>query len=113
MVYFRTCGTIISDEDIVKAEAHFEANKVTTGLAAQTAISVSHCKIILQDTSFSSLSGLLARHQQGQYRGRRKYPVGFPVTWSNFLITHFRQCIADHSLNQRLELRLRQFDSFV
>src|SRR6202023_4401575 len=33
ILYFRTCGTFISDEDIVKAEAHFEANKVTTSLA--------------------------------------------------------------------------------
>ena len=96
MVYFRTCGTIISDEDIVKAEAHFEANKVTTGLAAQTVISVSAYKIILQATfSLSSLSGLLARYQQGQYRGRRKYPVGFPITWSIFSLMQFWQSIAD------------------
>ena len=114
MVYFRTCGTFISDEDIVKAEAHFQATKVTTGLAAQTVISVCAYKIVLQVTfPFSSSSGLLACHQREHYCGRRKHPVGFPFTWSIFSLMQFWQCVADQRPNQRLELRLRKLRIFV
>ena len=51
MLYFRTCGTFKTDEEIAKAEAHFEANKVTGDFTIQSTrnVIISSYKVRLLD----------------------------------------------------------------
>ena len=52
--HFRTCGTFKSDEDIARAESHFQANMVTGSSSIPSTLNVSLYKI-----AFSTLSHFL------------------------------------------------------
>ncbi|KAF9468892.1 metalloprotease [Collybia nuda] len=49
----RTCGTFISDEDVIKSEKHFQENKVTPGDFTTDAVLNVHFHVISKDSTLS------------------------------------------------------------